>query len=52
MQVRGRKEGVWGRVGGEGCMDGWIIDKTLLWCKTTFADGSNDTNPNVIKWAH
>lgn len=27
-------------------MDGWIIDKMPLWCKTTFADGSRDTNPN------
>lgn len=32
---------------GGGARDGWIIDKMLLWCKTTFADGSNDTNPNL-----
>lgn len=31
----------------EGWMDGWIIDKMLLWCTTTSADGSNDTNPNL-----
>lgn len=38
-----------GECGGarEGWMDGWIIDKMLLWCTTTSADGSNDTNPNL-----
>lgn len=38
----GRKE-----CGGGGGVDGWIIDKMLLWCKATFADGSDDTNPNL-----